>query len=272
MDRAVEFLHDLRMNADDLTFLHGAHSPGCTATVDKRFTYHTLQFITAGRVALAYNDEAYELAGPWCFPAMPGPWIRFHSARPGRPWNHRYIAFQGARVDAWSVEGWLLERPQPIDRELVLELRATFDLMIEQAGRVSRFGRLRAANLLERLLLTLAEARGTAPHAERPEWLTRTLVELRRLDREPDYDALAGAVAMSVSTLRRRFKGATGMSPHAFRMQHRAGEARLLLSDTDEPIKTIAERLRYRDVYYFTRHFTRATGVSPGAFRKSRQA
>lgn len=272
MDSTGKILHNLCMQSDDLTLLHSARTRRCVARVDKRFTYHKLQFIVAGPIALSYDDRAYELKGPWCFPAMPGPWIRFGVARPGASWDHRYIAFQGPRVDSWKARGWLLDRPQRLAPRLVDELKPTFDAMIQQARRVSRFGRLRATNLLEQTLLRLAEARQAASNTDLPEWLARTLVELRRLDREPDYDALAGAAAMSVSTLRRRFRQATGMPLHAFRMQHRAGEARLLLSDTDEPIKAIAERLGYRDVYYFTRHFKQATGVAPGAFRRSRQA
>ncbi|MEM9251334.1 MAG: helix-turn-helix transcriptional regulator [Planctomycetota bacterium] len=259
------------MQSDGLMFLHCDHLPRCAATVDKRFTYHTLQFITAGCVDLSYGDDEYELDGPWCFPAMPGPWIRFRSGSPGQTWDHRYIAFQGSRVDAWAAEGLLLGRPQAVDGRLIRELTPVFDRMIDQASRVSRYGRLRAINLLEQVLLLLAEARDASAHPDQPAWLSGTLAELRRLDHEPDYERLAADAAMSVSNLRRRFKRATGMSPHAFRMQHRAGEARLLLSDTDEPIKVIADRLGYRDVYYFTRHFTQATGVSPGAFRKSRQ-
>jgi len=269
MDSAGVVLHNLSMATDELTFLHCAHYSRCRATVDKRFTYHTLQFITRGGVALSYDDERYDLDGPWCFPAMPGPWVKFCSRRANSSWEHRYVAFQGARVEGWSEQGWLLDRPQRVEAGEVKVLTETFDRLIEQARRTSRYGRLRAGNLLEEVLLRLAERRSSVAAADRPAWLERTLDALRDLDVEPDYAALAEASAMSASTLRRRFKQATGLSPHAYRLQHRAGAARRLLGDTDEPIKVIAERLGYRDVYYFTRQFKQATGVTPGAYRRS---
>ena len=60
--------------------------------------------------------------------------------------------------------------------------------------------------------------------------------------------------------------------PHEYVLQSRVAEARRLLAEGDDPIKTIAARLGYRDVYFFSRQFKRFTGVPPALFRKSRQA
>jgi len=44
-----------------------------------------------------------------------------------------------------------------------------------------------------------------------------------------------------------------------------------MLVHTDEPIKMIAARLGYNDVYFFSRQFRLITGVPPAIYRRSRQ-
>jgi AraC-like DNA-binding protein len=84
-------------------------------------------------------------------------------------------------------------------------------------------------------------------------------------------EAFARAWGMSLSTLRRKFRAATGVALHEYQIQARVAKARTLLGDTDLPVKVIAERLGYTDVYFFTRQFRQAVGVPPATYRRSRQ-
>lgn len=137
--------------------------------------------------------------------------------------------------------------------------------------RPSRQARLRAINLLEAILLERAE-RHAAASPNRPAWLSEVCEALADFSvDEPDYDELAADHGMALSTLRRRFREATGVSLHRYRIDCRIAGARRLLGESDEPIKRIAYRLGYRDVHYFTRQFSLHAGVPPQAFRRSRQ-
>ena len=128
-----------------------------------------------------------------------------------------------------------------------------------------------AANLLEQLLLELAEARAQPARGE-TWWLDRALDALAQEARLPsDYNALAQELGMGLSTLRRRFKAATGLALHQYALQSRMASARTLLGETDLPIKAVAERLGYDNVYFFSRQFRQHLHVTPGAYRKSRQ-
>jgi iron complex transport system substrate-binding protein len=126
-------------------------------------------------------------------------------------------------------------------------------------------------HLLEGMLLELAEGRSGAP--VQAEWLEIATGRLSAsLDGElPDYAALAAELGMGETTLRRRFRKATGTSPHGYVLQCRLAEARRLLGETDLPVKSIAERLGYRDVYFFSRQFRQLAGVPPTVYRQSRQ-
>ncbi|MEM6551394.1 MAG: helix-turn-helix transcriptional regulator [Planctomycetota bacterium] len=262
----------MTISSRGLRFLHGSHRPQCVASVDKRFDYHTLQLMTAGAIELSYGGDRYRLEGGWSWPAYPGPHIRFHEHPAGRPWNHRYIAFEGGPVPVWEARGLLQKAPVAIDDAEQLDgLAARFDGLLAHATSYSRFDHLRAVNELERLLIELAELSQTAPHLS-SGWMEAVLAEIQDWQQDPDYDALAERLGMSTTTLRRKFQQATGLSLHAFRIQHRVTTARQMLGETDDSIKSIAHRLGYNDVHYFTRQFTQAAGISPGRFRDTRQA
>jgi AraC-like DNA-binding protein len=274
--------------ANDLIFLHSRHEPDCRARVDKHFDgYYTLQFIErgGGAVEVWYGDARYGLDardGAWFWPAYPGPRIRFHAAPGYALWQHRYAAFQGPRVARWIADGMWPTRPLPApDAD---GCRARFDALLNLLERATTgtWRTARAVNLLEAFLLELAEAGAAeAKPAPAEPWLDTALTALAGNDNGEevspedfvaDYAALARGLGMAPSTLRRRFRDAVGVPLHEFALQRRVARARTLLGATDLPIKVIADRLGYADVYFFTRQFRQRTGVTPAAYRRSRQA
>ena len=258
------------MNDPAITFLATTREPHCDIHIDKHLDgYSTIQYMSAGGVALAYDDQAHLLEGAWFWPAYPGPRTRFQAAPGHASWFHRHVGFQGPLLHQWAAAGLWLEGPQPAP--LGREWPEFFDALIVQAKRTDRWGRLRAANLLEQLLLELAEARAQPAHGE-ARWLDQALDALaQERHLQPDYDALASELGMGLSTLRRRFKAATGLALHQYALQSRMASARALLGETDLPIKAVAERLGYDNVYFFSRQFRQHLHVTPGAYRKSRQ-
>jgi len=257
--------------ADELTFLYGESVPRCTHRINKHFVgYHTLQFMSAGAVELSVGPRIFRMEGRWFWSAYPGPRIAFHAAPPHRTWRHRYIAFRGRLVDRWRDEGLfpIEPRPAPDDEDVAQR----FDEMLLRSMRGDRLDYLRAVHLLAGMLIRLAEGRA---HAEaRPAWLKSAAHKLTAVGAcgdATDYDAVAAQLGMAESTLRRRFRAATGMPPHEFVLQARVSEARRLLGETDRPIKSIAQELGYRDVYFFSRQFKKLAGVPPAMYRKSRQ-
>jgi AraC-like DNA-binding protein len=233
----------------DLTFLHCRHTPRCDAVVDKYFEgYYTLQFMSQGAIALSYEQSEYSLAGAWFWPAFPGPLIRFRAA-PGRKlWNHRYVAFRGPLANRWLAEGLMPREPQK-------SLNATrharlFDELLGFAQRADGWGTRRAINALENILLELAEER--AATARHESWLDDVLRDLENETQfMPDYALLARRHGMALSTLRRRFREATGIPIHEYSLQRRIARARELLGETELPLKTVAAKLGYGDVYFF---------------------
>ncbi len=250
----------------DLQFLAGAHVPECAHHIDKHFAgYQTLQYMTAGTVDLRHGNDTFVLNGRWFWSAYPGPRVAFHAGGGTKIWNHRYIAFTGSLVGRWTADGIFPIAPQPAPK--LADLDARFDALLEHSRSTGRLDQLRAVHLIEGILLDLARHRSARPAAE--AWVARAMTRLT--ESEVDCPTLASELGISESTFRRRFAQSTGTSPVEFRILRRIGNARQLLSDTPDAIKTIARQLGYRDVFFFTRQFTQRVGVSPAVYRKTRQ-
>ena len=264
----------------DLIFLATSRADENAGLLDKYLDgYATIQFTPRGGVEVGYDEQFYSLVdGPHFWPAHPGARIRFRAAPGYEHWPHRHVGFRGSLVERWREEGLWLEKPQmaPPSRRAA-QWDEYFDEFIALAKRVDGWGRRRAINRLEDLLLELAEARTQSLFQNAPArepWLSGVLHALAvspDSENAPvDYAALASELGISVTTLRRRFKRAMNLTLHAYVLRSRVDAARTLLLETDLPIKAIADRLDYENVYFFTRQFAQIAGVPPGTFRKSR--
>jgi AraC-like DNA-binding protein len=273
------FAAAFRIMETALIFLAGSYAPRNCSYLDKHLEgYATIQFSRGGGVEVGYDERFFTLTGgDWFWPAHPGPRIRFRPAPGHAYWSHRHIGFQGPLVGRWMAAGLWLAEPQlaPPGRDW----SEFFAEMVDHSRRGDHWGRLRAINMLEHLLLELAEARVAAPARE--PWLERVLEQLAvnveaaessaTSTSALNYAALAREAGCSLTVLRRRFKAATGATMHSYVVQSRIAAARALLAETDLPIKAIADRLGYNNVYFFSRQFRAQAGVAPGQFRKSRQ-
>ncbi|MDD5349033.1 MAG: AraC family transcriptional regulator [Chthoniobacteraceae bacterium] len=254
----------------DLIFLHGFHTRRCDSRVDKHFEgYYTIQLISAGAVELFYDGTRHGIEPGTYWPAYPGPHIRFHPAPGHRWWTHRYVAFCGPLATRWMADGLFPVEPQTAPPGW--EPEREFDRLLALMHGSGRWDADRARNALERLLIELAACRAR-PREPQP-WLEKTLARLADTGKPAvDYAELAAEAGLSSSGLRRQFKSATGVSLHAYALQCRISAARTLLAENALPIKEIAERLGYRDAYFFSRQFRQWSGMPPAAYRKSCQA
>ncbi|MFP4303055.1 MAG: AraC family transcriptional regulator [Alkalispirochaetaceae bacterium] len=251
-----------------LGFLFGRHIPVCREDFQKTYTdYYTLQYTGGGSLKLTLNEVEYKPEPGEFWSARP-PWaMHIRPLTPDGWWEHRYIAFRGALVQEWIGEGLLPS--EPIYGGPVFNWPERFDEVLRLSRKTDRWSRLKAVDALEMLLLDLARS-----HAEgKPEtqtWYQTVMGAITDYDNWPlDYERLAVEVGMSPATLHRRFHEVTGMALHQFALGARISEAQRLLADSDLPIKEIARRLGYRDLYYFSRQFKQQVGAAPREFRGS---
>ncbi|MFI6394604.1 GlxA family transcriptional regulator [Nonomuraea sp. NPDC050540] len=89
------------------------------------------------------------------------------------------------------------------------------------------------------------------------------------LDRRLSIDELAARALMSRRTFARRFKAATGGSPHAWLQAQRLDLAEELLVTTTLPIEEIARRTGYGSAALLRERFVDRRKVSPRAYRRT---
>lgn len=89
-----------------------------------------------------------------------------------------------------------------------------------------------------------------------------------RLARPFHLDHMAKAFCVSSSTLMRRVKADTGLTPLALLQQARVERAKHLLHTTSWSLARIVEAVGYSDVASFTRLFVRRVGEPPARYRR----
>jgi two-component system, response regulator YesN len=82
-------------------------------------------------------------------------------------------------------------------------------------------------------------------------------------------DDAARVAGVSPAWISSSFKRAFGSSLMEYVRAYRMEKARELLSETDLPLKEIADRLAFPDLPTFSKLFRKISGTSPGAYRKS---
>lgn len=89
------------------------------------------------------------------------------------------------------------------------------------------------------------------------------------LDRPLSVDTLAERALMSPRSFARRFKAATGTTPHAWLLGQRLHRAEELLESADLPIEEIARRVGFGTAAALREQFVRRRGVSPRDYRRA---
>ncbi|GAA2801054.1 helix-turn-helix domain-containing protein [Nonomuraea dietziae] len=89
------------------------------------------------------------------------------------------------------------------------------------------------------------------------------------LDRRISVDDLAARALMSRRSFARRFKAATGATPHAWLLAQRLNLAEELLETTDLPVENIAHHVGYGSAAVFREQFALRRGVPPRDYRRA---
>jgi transcriptional regulator GlxA family with amidase domain len=95
------------------------------------------------------------------------------------------------------------------------------------------------------------------------EWMVEHLAD------ELSVDELAARVHLSSRTFARRFRAATGTTPHHWLTGQRVLRAQHLLEQTNEPIERVASQVGFGNAATLRHHFGRWRGTTPVAFRRA---
>jgi transcriptional regulator GlxA family with amidase domain len=113
--------------------------------------------------------------------------------------------------------------------------------------------------------LPVPEAESDYVLADLLDWMAAHLAEPLTVP------TLATRAVMSERTFARRFRAATGTTPHRWLLDQRLRRAEELLESTDLPVDQVADRAGFGAPDTLRHHFTTRRGVSPAAYRRTFQ-
>ena len=161
-------------------------------------------------------------------------------------------------------------------RRIGYEAAATLDCLMQSAphpagGRTRRGRSARSPASPPRIVVPPI---GVVPRASTDTLATsdplvfETLHAIRRTPwKRPAVEALAAAVGISRTSLESRFKAAVGRTIHEEHIRLRLAATRRLITGSDLPLKTVANRTGFPSVQYMTTFIRRHTGLTPARLR-----
>ena len=255
-----------------LTFSMSGSVPRSREEVRNEPRYYGIQFNYSGTMYLAIDHGSRcEVSGPHAFLTEPGHFFEYGPAA----WtvrHHNFICSCGPRIQRYIDGGlWICDPstpPAPI-RHAEDFLRKMLEIMvlIDRPGQNSA----RAVLIFEELLLEIRETTHEE-HRRAPYQAT----ELNKIidaicaapERSWDFGAEAARMNMTLTHFRRIFKELSGLPPQQFLLHCRLRKAAELLHTSQLPIKEIAARSGWDNVFYFSRLFRRQYELSPGRYRR----
>jgi AraC-like DNA-binding protein len=225
-----------------------------------------------GRGWVRTGGETREItAGDWVW--LPANETHAYGAGDDDPWTIAWAHFGGEEVGAWRdlVGAAGPSSPSvlalPDDRLDEIALDHVYAAL--ERGYAVR-DQVAAAAALRRALSTVAQLAITPRDMRSADERVAVSVETVRRDwqRVHRLDELATAARVSVTHYSALFRRHTGFAPIDFLIRLRVQHACRLLDTTKLPVGEIAERVGYRDPYYFTRCFRRVMGCAPRRYRK----
>lgn len=166
-----------------------------------------------------------------------------------------------------GTPGPVFEKARVFDREASIKYLPIFrDIYKVYSLRKSGYGMLCMSSILKITGMILSEDSTGAEALGSVYKIENTLNHINEnYHLDTSVEELALMSSMSVSNLEKIFKKNLGLSPLNYRHRIRIDHAKLFLAG-GYSISETAERVGYKDVYYFSRMFKKLCGITPGAF------
>lgn len=230
------------------------------------FYDHDLWYVASGGGSLLAPVGMFDLAAGSCFVLRGGQrYIAAHDA--ADPLTVYAVHFSGSAADLGLHR--VVDEPELMRRILARVVARWNDRDPEGAA-------VWFAACLDELRTAAGTSRRTGPNtagaanAESISWIDGLISAL--LDdpaAAPRISELAARKGVSRQHFARLFKSRAGIGPKEFIVNARIEAAKILLKNSDHPIKRVAALCGYPDEFLFSRVFKRISGKTPGAFRRS---
>ena len=188
---------------------------------------------------------------------------------PHKSWKTRWVTFNGPEADVLETLGYVsnsLAVFADSDDAVSEAFNALSGIMREENAASA----LRRKTIVLEMINKLALEAGHRKKKRVTDPLIEQMIHIIRKQYAENLTIpeLAARVNLSPTHFRRLFRDYTSRSPREYITSLRITEAKRLLS-LGQPIKEVADRLGYSDIFYFMRVFRKVIGVPPARFARS---
>lgn len=222
---------------------------------------------TSGRGVVEVDGQSYPLQENEAF-CIPRLCKHRYWADEEDPWSLLWVHFKGDDCGYYPLEELRVCRFASTDT--VQRMEFLFNLLFHTLEQDYTLGNFIYLSQLLALILgeTYARRQETGTTPLQNQQVTRAIRFMyRHLDKELTLAELSQAMGLSQSTLSAVFRQCTGHAPMDFFTRLKMKEACTLLRSGKEYVYEVAQRLGYKDPYYFSRAFKKVVGVSPRAYQ-----
>lgn len=249
------------------------HPAGYYFNVDKGriLNEYQLLYITNGNGVFTFGNSKQSclITEGKMFFLTPGVW---HTYKPleNSGWNEYWIGFKGEIIEKIVKEGFFLNKNPVFNIGMNEEIINLYYKAIEIANE-ERSGFQQALTGIVMNILGLMYYRNKTKAFEDQELINK-INKAKVIMREDVYknitaEDIAKNLGISYSGFRRAFKELTGTSPSKYMLELKLNEAKLLLYNTNLPIKEISYNLNFENPDYFPIFFKKRTGKTPSEYR-----
>ena len=235
--------------------------------------YYCLAFVAAGTMQYKFEGKRFVgLHAPTAWWFRPKSKILF-GVEKGKSWAHYYVTFSGPRAARIFGQGLIpltrvphMAVPRP--EAFCMQFDHLIDLLNNQPQQSALI-----AHSLEGLWLELHQPSALKENTDSPLCKIRNLIQDVQASPERPWNMAEESFRLHLSEVhfRHLFRKQCGMPPHQWILHCRMQLASRLLRDGHLPIKDLAERVGFSDLYHFTKMFRQHFDLPPAAYRKEIQ-
>lgn len=232
--------------------------------------WHCLEFVDRGEGRLLLNGKKHDLRPGSFFIYGPGQPHRIETSE-DNPLGKYFVAFHGS-----EVQDFLQRHEIPVGTVAHCHkgesVRRAFSMLIERGVRKSRLTETLCSLIVRELLLLCLDDSAGSIDTDSPAYLTysraRNYIESQYLELS-SLDAVAKGCGVEAAYLCRLFARFHDESPYQFLTRLRMDHASRLLLEDSASVRSVAQRMGYKDPFHFSRVFKSVHRIPPSKFRNS---
>jgi AraC-like DNA-binding protein len=232
----------------------------------KAYSYWCIEYIAEGAGYLIVDDQQFQIN---CTDVYILPKGKDHEYGPDKnnPWRKKYVVIDGPLIEEltkiYGIQNTYFFPQQ-------LSTGHLFDKLIETLKTKDENTFTKISLLIHEIIIHLASQVKHRKENDKglPGKIKRFLDG--SLENPLKLEDLVNEFHCTKAHLVRTFKKQYKMTPYEYFLSRKFNLACFYLTQTDISIKQIADKLHFRDEYYFSKFFSQRAKTPPGQFRKKR--